>query len=299
LFFKFYNSWFKTSVSLEDFGISGIKNPQIKDSIQINFFKVSEDDYIKYSDNQTQISDEYGYYYSGKNAFFEFLNGNEIRVNYFSAIDEDLLHVLLNYPIGAILFQRDCYVMHASAVNYRGLTLCFCGKTMSGKSSFVAYLISEGGKLVSEDTCIFDAKKDLYLSPSYPFIKISKKISSFVNLDFEKKIILNKKNTDRIGYKLPKRMFYNKPTKVDYFIFLSWCRNDDNLIELSREDSFKSLLENNFFSSISQEQSVFIFENSISLLKETKFLNYKRRMDYDSFSNFNEMFRKISNNEDL
>ena len=94
-------------------------------------------------------------------------------------------------------------------------------------------------------------------------------------------------------------MFYNKPTKVDYFIFLSWCSNDDNLIELSREDSFKSLLENNFFSSISQEQSVFIFENSISLLKETKFLNYKRRMDYDSFSNFNEMFKEISNNEDL
>ena len=82
-------------------------------------------------------------------ALFEVFDGKKIVINYFNAIDDDLIHSLLNFPFAILFNQRNKYVIHASSVLLNEKVFCFCGKSQSGKSSLASYLIKMGGSLIS------------------------------------------------------------------------------------------------------------------------------------------------------
>tara|TARA_B100002019_G_C21269995_1_gene601669 strand:- start:1103 stop:1831 length:729 start_codon:yes stop_codon:yes gene_type:complete len=233
------------------------------------------------------VKNDYGYYFSKKNGLYEFIEGKKIKVNYFYNIDNDLLQILLNYPIGAILYQKNYYVMHASSVKFDNKIICFCGQSMSGKSSLVAKLISEGGKLISEDTSIFSfTNKDILIHPSYPFIKISNEVKNFTDLSTSTKVNFKKKINNRPGFILNPNQFEEKTKIVDAFIFLTWGDGKELISRVSAKESLTLLLSNNFFNTFSNDQLVMIFNRSSFISRRCSFFQYNRKKDFNNLNSF-------------
>lgn len=288
MYFKIYNTYFKCNVSLSDFGINCINSlPKKVSPIEIDFCKSDLNQHLNYVDNETMVKNDYGYYFSKKNGLYEFIEGKKIKVNYFFNIDNDLLQILLNYPIGAILYQKNYYVMHASSVKFDNKIICFCGQSMSGKSSLVAKLISEGGKLISEDTSIFSfTNKDILIHPSYPFIKISNEVKNFTDLSTSTKVNFKKKINNRPGFILNPNQFEEKTKIVDAFIFLTWGDGKELISRVSAKDSLTLLLSNNFFNTFSNDQLVMIFNRSSFISRRCSFFQYNRKKDFNNLNSF-------------
>ena len=214
MYYCLYNNVINSDISLNRFGLRQLKNPPLTNIIDIEFIPNIKTKYKKYTNHQTAVDDTYGYYYVENIAMFEIFSGKKIIVNHLDTIDDDLIHVLLNYPFAILFNQRKKYSIHASSVLFNGKVFCFCGKSQSGKSSLASYLIKMGGLLVSEDTCIFDYKgNDLLLLPSYNFLKISDEVNEYKNFTFKKPIKFLKKVSDRKGYILDNYKFFFRANK--------------------------------------------------------------------------------------
>jgi len=63
---------------------------------------------------------------------------------------------LLGSAWGALCYQRDLLVLHASAVRVDGRAVAFCGRPGMGKSTLAAWLAESGHALVSDDLARFE-----------------------------------------------------------------------------------------------------------------------------------------------
>ena len=177
--------------------------------------------------------------------------------------------------------------MHASSVKFDNKIICFCGQSMSGKSSLVAKLISKGGKLISEDTSIFSfTNKDILIHPSYPFIKISNEVKNFTDLSTSTKVNFKKKINNRPGFILNPNQFEEKTKIVDAFIFLTWGDGKELISRVSAKDSLTLLLSNNFFNTFSNDQLVMIFNRSSFISRRCSFFQYNRKKDFNNLNSF-------------
>ena len=97
--------------------------------------------------------------------------------------------------------QMNYLCLHGSAVYYKDETYMFPGKTMLGKSSIAAKFLSEGAKLITEDTCIISINNNqAFIYPSYPLINLSPEINSKYNLFKKVDLIYENKKNNRNGY---------------------------------------------------------------------------------------------------
>jgi len=84
-------------------------------------------------------------------------DGKEIVVEPYENADEpSIAAYLLGSAMGAILHQRGCLVLHASAVQVGEGAVLFCGKSGEGKSTLAAALQQKGFHLLSDDVVPID-----------------------------------------------------------------------------------------------------------------------------------------------
>jgi energy-coupling factor transporter ATP-binding protein EcfA2 len=68
--------------------------------------------------------------------------------------EAELAIFVMGSALGALLHQRGCFVLHASAAEVDGQAAIFCGQSGAGKSSLVAALCGAGRGLVADDVCV-------------------------------------------------------------------------------------------------------------------------------------------------
>ncbi len=291
MFYSLYSQTVDSKVPLDSFGIKRTEKPSSLDIIELDFIYCDANEKFEdYVNHQTHVSNEYGYYFIKNIALFEVFSGNKIVIKYFNEIDDDLIHSLLNYPFAMLFNQKKKYVIHASAVLFDEKVICFCGQTQSGKSSLASYLIKKGGLLISEDTCVFDYKNDnLYLLPSYNFIKISDAVNDYKDIFFSNPIKFLYKSTQRKGYILEDDKFSSSPIMVDSFIYLQWTNAPSDINKLDDEISLEMLLSSEFIS-FSKEDSSFRFKAATKLVNQADHYMYKRKKELSTLDDFINIF---------
>jgi hypothetical protein len=71
-----------------------------------------------------------------------------------TATKKDIIHFLVNTVLIVLLHQRGLIPFRASAVEKDGKGILISGKSITGKSSFVAGLIPNGFKLITDEICV-------------------------------------------------------------------------------------------------------------------------------------------------
>ena len=177
-----------------------------------------------YQDNQTMVKHSQGYYYKKNIGLFQFISGNEIKVFVDSQIvNADFVRTLLNYPIACAFYQRQIMSLHASAVIYKGKVIIFPGSSLSGKSTIAAYLLKNGGKLITEDTAVIEIHDGkAFVRSSYPFIKLSKFANDTLSFSLSDGIKLPTEKNARMGHLLDENSFSAVLAPIDYCFFLEY-----------------------------------------------------------------------------
>ena len=84
-------------------------------------------------------------------------DGREIRVTPSpGAGPQEMRLFLLGSAWGALCYQRELFILHASAVQVNDGAVLFCALPGKGKSSLAAWLTTRGHGLVSDDLCRID-----------------------------------------------------------------------------------------------------------------------------------------------
>ena len=105
---------------------------------------------------------------------FRALNGGELIVDT-DQTDGDLIALfILSEALGLILFQREYFLLHGSAIQIGNQGVVFLGEPGAGKSTTVAAFAAHGSRVISDDmVCIRPDKTGGYqLIPSFSQLKI-------------------------------------------------------------------------------------------------------------------------------
>ncbi len=225
MLYRLYNQVLETEFDLSLLGIKQYSCSDQSLNPNIRITRVKTDSFsTSYKNNQTSVSRTYGFYYRENIAFYEFISGKEIKVSPLTAdFGADFVRILLNYPMACLLYQKGYYLLHASAVIFHGKVFIFPGRSLSGKSTIAAYLVKNGGKLITEDTAaIHITNGEAYISPSYPLIKLSDDANAYIGLSNLSGITFHHDKNARKGHFFESAFCVDKPLKVDFCIFPEW-----------------------------------------------------------------------------
>lgn len=119
-------------------------------------------------------------------ARFKALSGN--RLEYEKITDEEGVFRLfaLSEALGLLLFQRNLFLLHGSAVQTGANATIFIGRPGAGKSTTVSAFAQQNYPILSDDlTAIwFDEQGKPYVLPAFPELKIWER--TVINLGFDK-----------------------------------------------------------------------------------------------------------------
>ena len=98
-------------------------------------------------------------------------DGRHITIDPSDASDEDSIRIfLLGSCIGALLIQRDLFLLHANAVKVGDACVSFSGRSGAGKSTLSAAFMHQGYSILADDVCAINALGDVI--PSFPQIRL-------------------------------------------------------------------------------------------------------------------------------
>ncbi|MCH9755761.1 MAG: hypothetical protein K0U37_01040 [Gammaproteobacteria bacterium] len=98
-------------------------------------------------------------------------NGNHITIDPDEASDEDSIRVfLLGSCMGALLMQRDLFLLHANAVKMGAHCISFSGHSGAGKSTLSGAFMRRGYSILADDVCAINSMGEVI--PSFPQIKL-------------------------------------------------------------------------------------------------------------------------------
>jgi hypothetical protein len=106
---------------------------------------------------------------------FHVRDGREIHVKPLAGTEPERIRPwLLGSVWGALCYQRDMFIVHASAVRVDNEAVIFCGRAGRGKSTLAAQLGARGYALISDDLCRLDlpAQGVPLIYPSPPRLKL-------------------------------------------------------------------------------------------------------------------------------
>lgn len=102
-------------------------------------------------------------------------DGQDIIIERFPhSSDEDVRTFLLGSPLGALLYQRGLFVLHASAIQTQHGAVLFTGRSGSGKSTLTSAFLQRGYAMLSDDISGIDlhTERSPRVLPAIPQTKL-------------------------------------------------------------------------------------------------------------------------------
>ena len=159
-------------------------------------------------------------FYRDKIGSFRVKEGKEITFNRLSNKVEDLRIAILiaNALIGYCIYQKNKFVLHASAIEYDNEAILFAGLSGSGKSSLSASFTQ--ANFITEDVSYLVEKKDHFqLCGGSSLLKLSDEVANKIDgIENYKKISLKDDRLERNIYKLNVNAKENITVKCIYFL---------------------------------------------------------------------------------
>ena len=288
--FYAYGARINSEIDLSSIGLSPCPLGHVEPIVDINISIASATTFSKvFKDNETSVDARYGFYYKHDVAFYEFFSGKELRVTPLTErVDADFIRIMLNYPLACMFYQKDYYVLHASAVLFNGKVILFPGLSLTGKSTIAAFLLKNGGKLITEDIAVIRFLEDeVQILPSYPFLKISDVANKSIGLFSSGGVTLLKDRNNRKGFILPQELFHPSPVAINLCIFASWNESGTKFTRLKFKESIQKLLEASMsiYPLTRAKESQLLRANS-EFLRRVPSYSYRREKTFSSFNTF-------------
>src|SRR6056297_1322348 len=175
-------------------------------------------------------------------------DGNSIRIEKRNGSTmQELRLFLLGVVFSALLHQRGMIPFHASALkrsNEAGFLIC--GRSGIGKSTITAHLLKQGYHLLSDDISVVKPGDDqIFVYPSYPFIKLWKDVMEHVDFSSEDGNRL-REPLEKYGYRLEEN-FQSEPAPVNQVFILHVHNKDEYKVEeLKGIEKFNALKNQTF-----------------------------------------------------
>jgi len=122
-------------------------------------------------------------------ARFLITNGRYIRIEPYAGIDVESIRLfILGSCMGALLMQRDLFLLHGNAVRIGDHCISFVGDSGAGKSTLSGAFFKRGYSILADDVCAIN--QDLAVLPSFPQIKLWSDSANQLNIktDFLRRI---------------------------------------------------------------------------------------------------------------
>ncbi len=197
-------------------------------------------------DGLPQAASDGAFYQSSTNAFwlnvpdiarYLVTDGNQIIIHANNRRDEDSIRVfLLGSCMGALLMQRDLFLLHANAIKVGGHCVSFSGRSGIGKSTLSAAFMRRGYSILADDVCAINASQEVI--PSFPQIKLWADASQKLAVQ-TKSLRKIRPNVDKFSVPL-KATFHtcNLPLKVLYVL----AAHNQDKVELKAFEGLKKIL---------------------------------------------------------
>jgi hypothetical protein len=109
-------------------------------------------------------------------------NGNQIIIDAVPGIDEESIRVfILGSCMGALLMQRNLFLLHGNAVKIGEHCISFVGHSGAGKSTLCGAFFKRGYSILADDVCAIDANG--FVLPSFPQIKLWFDAAQHLNIE--------------------------------------------------------------------------------------------------------------------
>ena len=169
-------------------------------------------------------------------------NGNRITIEPFAQSDEDSIRVfLLGSCMGALLMQRNLFLLHANAVKVGDHCISFSGASGAGKSTLAAAFLQQGYSILADDVCAINQNGDVL--PGFPQIKLWADVSRYMTIDTQS---LRKIRPNLEKFSVPAgEQFHPHPVPLKTVYILSSHNKDTfELTELKASQKFNPLKNN-------------------------------------------------------
>ena len=238
-FYRFHGLIYKSPLPLlfqEEIcaGVSDSKIVKIH-SRQLNKLKKNNSQFtVKSSFHETFIS---------QNNLFNarvFNKGSTIEIDHPKKYNvNNLARRLIGTVIPFTLHQKGRLVLHASAVENNNEATLFLGNSGSGKSTIAASMPEFN--FISEDIASIEIlNNDCYVFPSFPYIKLAKKVAEEFNFSSKESIYLLNDRLKRSFYKVDN--FCLEPVKIKNCVYLSWG-DEASFESITAQNMLKVLLK--------------------------------------------------------
>jgi energy-coupling factor transporter ATP-binding protein EcfA2 len=146
-------------------------------------------------------------------------------------MDDDIRVFLLGSALGALLHQRETFILHASAVIVDGEAVLFTGISGVGKSTTSTAFRLAGNPILTDDVCaiLLNGKSKPIALPGYPQSKLWEDALEGLKMDYEDlKHIREKINKRAVPLK---GNFHNEPMPIKAIYWLNTHNKEDILLE--------------------------------------------------------------------
>ena len=188
--------------------------------------------------------------------------------------------------MACLLYQKGYLLLHASAVEFQKKVYLFPGPSLCGKSTIAAYLVKNGGKLITEDTAAIKlTDHGAFIYPSYPLIKLSQQANNYIGLSSSAGVTFPLDKNARKGHFLSSSSFLQQPAKIDYCIFPEWCLSSTMMEKLTFPLSIARLLGASLsIYPLDRSKEKQLFAANTAFLKKVSAYVYQREQSFLSLA---------------
>lgn len=157
-------------------------------------------------------------------AYFLIKDGNQIIIDPAPNVDEDSIRVfLLGSCLGALLMQRNLYLLHGNAIRIGSECISFVGPSGAGKSTLSGAFFKQGYELLADDLCAINSQGEVI--PSFPQIKLWSDAAQHLNINTHtlRKI---RPNLEKFAVSLGEQ-FYKKTLPLKTIFILNHHNKDE------------------------------------------------------------------------
>jgi len=117
-------------------------------------------------------------------ARFLITDGCHIKIDPMTDVDQESIRVfLLGSCMGALLMQRNLFLLHANAIRVGNVCISFAGHSGVGKSTLCAAFFKRGYNILADDVCAINDCGDVV--PGFPQIKLWFDAAKHLNIKTE------------------------------------------------------------------------------------------------------------------